>query len=310
MSILSDLDSTIDALRIKLTCIKCKQLAREAHVWQNHAICKSCLRLRVQNQPCPQIDMMVKRLIEFDHNEDMLGKRKVKRVKFSYRLEEIKSKTETELHRAAYTDDNNTCAKLIKDGVNIECVDKEGWTPLHVACFRGNEKVVNSLIEAGADVNAIGGFDNGLETKDRPLDEAIKSGNPECTRIIQIAGGRTKEAIISNNEWILYIERSLELELRERLLEAASFFRLKITETFSSSVSHYICSSTFIAKRNLNYLKALLAKCAIVNAHWLLRSHELKCLMDENEFMIKGTHKCEDSGGPLKCTPLLSYSGR
>ena len=46
-------------------------------------------------------------------------------------------------------------AKLDKYPQFINTKDKEGFTPLMLACFGNNYQVVSVLIEKGADINAI-----------------------------------------------------------------------------------------------------------------------------------------------------------
>jgi ankyrin repeat protein len=44
--------------------------------------------------------------------------------------------------------------ELLKKGnVRINCLDKNGMTPLSQACFKGNEHLVEMLLAAGADAD-------------------------------------------------------------------------------------------------------------------------------------------------------------
>lgn len=43
------------------------------------------------------------------------------------------------------------CPKIFFAGGEIDCVDKDGNTPLHVAARYGHELLINTLITSGAD---------------------------------------------------------------------------------------------------------------------------------------------------------------
>lgn len=60
---------------------------------------------------------------------------------------------------------------LIDAGVNVNALDVDSCTPLHVACEKGYDEVVETLIIYGADVNA------GDKDEYRPLHKAARSGN-------------------------------------------------------------------------------------------------------------------------------------
>jgi len=61
----------------------------------------------------------------------------------------------TFLHFAAIYENNGRIAReLIDHGINIDSVNNEGQTPLHVAASKGNNEVVKILVSLGADINA------------------------------------------------------------------------------------------------------------------------------------------------------------
>jgi uncharacterized protein len=60
-----------------------------------------------------------------------------------------------------------------------------GNTPLHIACVRGNISEVSALINAGADVNAVGELDSS------PLHNAVAEGHQEVVRVLLGAGANT-----------------------------------------------------------------------------------------------------------------------
>ena len=63
---------------------------------------------------------------------------------------------------------------------NSRCVD--GDTPLHVLLWRGNNYAIELLLEAGADVNAIG------DMSETPLHIALQKNNLDAVRMLLKAG--------------------------------------------------------------------------------------------------------------------------
>jgi len=47
--------------------------------------------------------------------------------------------------------------RLLEEGADPNARDERGFTPLHLACARGNQELVELLLERGADPNAVGG---------------------------------------------------------------------------------------------------------------------------------------------------------
>lgn len=43
--------------------------------------------------------------------------------------------------------------KLVEEGADVNAKTKKGWTPLHAAAERGDEKLIEMLLEAGADID-------------------------------------------------------------------------------------------------------------------------------------------------------------
>lgn len=66
---------------------------------------------------------------------------------------------------------------LINNGVNINCQDNEGWTPLHAVCSYGFFDVAKILVEKGADLS-IPNYDNEL-----PID--LIENSEEFTKFIK-----------------------------------------------------------------------------------------------------------------------------
>lgn len=60
-------------------------------------------------------------------------------------------------HYAACNDDNVKIAKklLAVDGSRVNVGSKRGWTPLHRASYNGNTHMVEFLLNAGGDADAV-----------------------------------------------------------------------------------------------------------------------------------------------------------
>jgi ankyrin repeat protein len=58
---------------------------------------------------------------------------------------------DTPLHNLIYSDENYPIQTLLAAGANVNAVGNMGYTPLHVAAWRDNEEIILILLEAGAD---------------------------------------------------------------------------------------------------------------------------------------------------------------
>ncbi len=88
------------------------------------------------------------------------------------------------LLRLAALGDEDACVKVIEAGVDLDVgVDKDGNTPLYLACYLGCEIIVNRLILAGANVR-LGDVKDNAET---PLRAARRRGFPAIARLIMNA---------------------------------------------------------------------------------------------------------------------------
>ncbi len=68
--------------------------------------------------------------------------------------------------------------ELISAGANINAVDSDGCTPLHVACWDGHLSVVEKLIACGAKVDSL---DN---NKESPLQMASRREKKEIVELL------------------------------------------------------------------------------------------------------------------------------
>ncbi len=70
----------------------------------------------------------------------------------SYLLSEL-SGSDPQLHRAARNGDADWTKKLIVSGVDVNSLDGNGWTALHIAANKGHQDVVRLLLDNAADPN-------------------------------------------------------------------------------------------------------------------------------------------------------------
>src|ERR1700692_1563649 len=85
----------------------------------------------------------------------------------------------TALHWAAYRDDLEMAKLLLVAGANVQAATREGGiTPLLMACQNGSAAMIDALLKAGADSNAVKA--NGTT----PLMMAAASGSVDAVRVL------------------------------------------------------------------------------------------------------------------------------
>jgi ankyrin repeat protein len=65
----------------------------------------------------------------------------------------------TPLHIAVSKGDQNIVEALLEKGANVEAKDKDGYNPLHIAVTKQNQKIVEALLEKGANVEVKDNYD-------------------------------------------------------------------------------------------------------------------------------------------------------
>ena len=90
----------------------------------------------------------------------------------------------TALHWAALHDNAGMAAMLVYAGGNLEATTRLGGnTPLHLASRQGNTEVIETLLEAGSDVNAF------TATGVTALHLAAGAGDPNAVAALLFRGG-------------------------------------------------------------------------------------------------------------------------
>lgn len=86
---------------------------------------------------------------------------------------------EGQLLEAAELGDLDKVAASLRSGANIQCVDKNGRTAMHIACSLGHIDIVKCLIESGANVDAFS-----PKSKQTPLHEACIGGHTQILNLL------------------------------------------------------------------------------------------------------------------------------
>lgn len=88
------------------------------------------------------------------------------------------------IHLAAYHGNEAKVIELLKTNPDPDARDSYGGTALHAAMFQDNTRIVELLIDAGFDVNAVGPR-NGYT----PLHDAVWGNNLPALKILVANGG-------------------------------------------------------------------------------------------------------------------------
>lgn len=87
----------------------------------------------------------------------------------------------TILFKAIYRGDEDFACRLLEAGASPCCTAPDGTTPLHVAAWKGLNKITAMLVERGADVNAA---TVGAWYGETSLHAALRSGNEEIAKLL------------------------------------------------------------------------------------------------------------------------------
>ena len=95
----------------------------------------------------------------------------------------------TLLHIAAFNNRHLIAEKLIVKGAMVNAMDKNGGKPLHVAVSLGHEKIVELLINNGAELNSV--ILSGKYKGKTPLDLAKLFQQPKTVELLRKNGAKT-----------------------------------------------------------------------------------------------------------------------
>lgn len=138
--------------------------------------------------------------------------------------------TDNELLIAAWEGDAERVRELVALGADIECVNTNGNTPLHLAIENLNVEVVRVLIGAGADVNrrdAIGSWTPLAHACDAVSDAAIQSNKTPDNELIRMLVGHGADVNARTSQGLTPLELlgSYLNEEAEAILIAAGAWR-------------------------------------------------------------------------------------
>ena len=128
----------------------------------------------------------------------------------------------TAIHWAVYNDDLETADLLIRAGANVKIANRDGITPLAMACLYGNAPMIDRLLKAGADAKAKG--PNGETT----LMLAARNGTADGIKLLLAAGAdvNARENLRGTTALMWAVEQKHPEAVRT-LLEGGADFRAK-----------------------------------------------------------------------------------
>ena len=94
----------------------------------------------------------------------------------------MKVVNETVIHDVIFKQNQKLCAKLVRDGVDINTRDNSGNFPIHIAALTGNKLILNLLLQNNASVNALN------HTRQTVLHLAAKNGHKDISDTLQQHG--------------------------------------------------------------------------------------------------------------------------
>ena len=140
--------------------------------------------------------------------------------KYGAKFEETTNLGKNVIHLAAETNKVSMLIYLIlNEGLDIFCLDDNGSTPLHWACYYGSYEVVNYLLVLNADVNA--------RDKDNftPLNLAVSYNKENIVRLLLLYGA-DKNVPNKKNEYPIDIAKNKHYSKIKELLEDKEYHPL------------------------------------------------------------------------------------
>lgn len=90
----------------------------------------------------------------------------------------------TQMMRSTMLNDRIGVQRLLVDGFPINEFDDTGRTFLHIAAYHGREKVVDAMVQYGADINAVSG------DGETPIQTALRAKQNTTWRMMNVAYAR------------------------------------------------------------------------------------------------------------------------
>jgi uncharacterized protein len=132
------------------------------------------------------------------------------------------------LHQAAYSDDLETVARLVREGADVNAVNRYGVTPLSLACTNGNSTMVALLLKAGANPNGT------LPGGETALMTASRAGNVEVVRLLLQSGAAVDAKEEKRGQTaLMWAAAEGHVAVIEELLKAGADFRMRLSTGYS-----------------------------------------------------------------------------
>ncbi len=159
----------------------------------------------------------------------------------------------TALHWAAYQEDEETVALLLRAGANAKAANRYQVTPLSLACTNGNAKIIAMLLKAGADPNTT------LPGGETALMTAARTGKAEAVRALlsKDAHVNAKEDKFSQSA-LMWAAAEGNTEVVEELLKTGA-------DLLASSKAGFTPLLFAVREGRIGAVKALLKAGADVN---------------------------------------------
>ena len=210
----------------------------------------------------------------------------------------------TPLHIAAWFGNAAAVAELIKAGgkAALEARSKNGSTPLHWASFQGKLDCVLLLLDAGADIEAKGGFYDSS-----PLFQAAEMGHVEVCRVL-VARGAKLDAPSNKGSTAMHVASWRgRLEAVKFLLDAGAEVRAGSVGDHNQTPLHMaiIHGRADVA---IELARRLGPEALSARAEHDLKAVHFAALYGQLEIMRFLLDECrvhiEDTGGKTESTPL------
>ena len=180
----------------------------------------------------------------------------------------------TALHWAAYADDAETTALLIRAGATVNIKNHYGVSPFAVAAKNGNANILGQLMKAGADPND---ELNNINSGETPLMHAARAGKADAVRMLLLAGARVNARENWNGQTALHwaaaeghgevVAALIEggADIRQRSNAGSSPFLFAVRKGDMASVKAFLDAGANVNEKRVDFATPLLV--AIINGH-------------------------------------------
>lgn len=128
------------------------------------------------------------------------------------------------IHKACSNGDLKMVQTLIEFGADIYVKNSSDLTTLHCACGSTNIELVQFLLEKNLDINGIV-KGNGMSKSTTPLDLAIEHNHYEIAKLLRSKGGLCYKEIITNQTVILPVDGKKNSDLEQLVSSSSSQIR-------------------------------------------------------------------------------------